>query len=253
MRTALLSAVSHDLRTPLASAKAAVDQPAQRGRRLQRRRPGRAARHRRGVAGPADPAGGEPARHEPAAGRRARRAPAADQRRGGRSRAPSTTLGEAGRDVTVHVPDDLAEVRADPGLLERILVNVLANAVRLQPARPAADRHRQRARRHGRAPRHRPRPRHPGRRPGAGLPAVPAPRRPRQRHRRRARPRPVPRPGRGDGRHPAAGEHPRRRAHHDPRPARRRAAADAEQTADPAILDRLDDPRIGHRRVEGPA
>ena len=36
MRTALLAAVSHDLRTPLASAKAAVDEPAQRRRRLRR-------------------------------------------------------------------------------------------------------------------------------------------------------------------------------------------------------------------------
>ena len=36
LRTALLTAVSHDLRTPLAAAKAAVDQPAQPRRRLLR-------------------------------------------------------------------------------------------------------------------------------------------------------------------------------------------------------------------------
>jgi two-component system sensor histidine kinase KdpD len=38
-----------------------------------------------------------------------------------------------GRDITVQVPDEIAEVHADPGLLERILVNVLANAVRYSP------------------------------------------------------------------------------------------------------------------------
>jgi two-component system sensor histidine kinase KdpD len=42
-------------------------------------------------------------------------------------------VGDAARDVTIHAPDDVAEVRADPGLLERILVNVLANALRYSP------------------------------------------------------------------------------------------------------------------------
>jgi two-component system sensor histidine kinase KdpD len=42
-------------------------------------------------------------------------------------------IGDAARDVAVHVPDEIAEVRADPGLLERILVNVLTNAVRYSP------------------------------------------------------------------------------------------------------------------------
>jgi two-component system sensor histidine kinase KdpD len=42
-------------------------------------------------------------------------------------------VGEPARDVTVQVPDDTAEVNADPGLLERILVNVLTNAVRYSP------------------------------------------------------------------------------------------------------------------------
>ena len=43
-------------------------------------RPGRAAGHRRRVARPADPAGGQPARHEPAAGRRAGGVPAPGRR-----------------------------------------------------------------------------------------------------------------------------------------------------------------------------
>jgi two-component system, OmpR family, sensor histidine kinase KdpD len=42
-------------------------------------------------------------------------------------------VGEVGRDITVQVPDEIAEVHADPGLLERILVNVLTNAVRYSP------------------------------------------------------------------------------------------------------------------------
>jgi two-component system sensor histidine kinase KdpD len=42
-------------------------------------------------------------------------------------------VGDAARDVTVQVPDEIAEVRADPGLLERILVNIITNAVRYSP------------------------------------------------------------------------------------------------------------------------
>jgi two-component system sensor histidine kinase KdpD len=43
-------------------------------------------------------------------------------------------IGEPAHDVNVQMPDEIAEVNADPGLLERILVNVLANAVRFSPA-----------------------------------------------------------------------------------------------------------------------
>jgi two-component system sensor histidine kinase KdpD len=42
-------------------------------------------------------------------------------------------LGGAGRDVGIRVPDDLAEINADPALLERILANLLANALRYSP------------------------------------------------------------------------------------------------------------------------
>jgi two-component system sensor histidine kinase KdpD len=42
-------------------------------------------------------------------------------------------LGAAGRNIVVHAPAEVAEVWADPGLLERILVNVLRNAVRFSP------------------------------------------------------------------------------------------------------------------------
>ncbi len=42
-------------------------------------------------------------------------------------------LGPAGRRVVVDVPDDLPEVFADPGLLERVIVNLVANPIRYSP------------------------------------------------------------------------------------------------------------------------
>jgi two-component system sensor histidine kinase KdpD len=44
-------------------------------------------------------------------------------------------LGTDGRDVRVRLQDELPEVNADPGLLERILANVLANALHYSPPR----------------------------------------------------------------------------------------------------------------------
>ncbi|GAB3844273.1 hypothetical protein GCM10027610_058440 [Dactylosporangium cerinum] len=43
-------------------------------------------------------------------------------------------LGDTAAGVRVSIPDELPEVYADPTLLERILVNVLANALRYSPA-----------------------------------------------------------------------------------------------------------------------
>jgi two-component system, OmpR family, sensor histidine kinase KdpD len=42
-------------------------------------------------------------------------------------------LGPAGHGVAVDVPDDLPEVLADPGLLERVIANLVANALRYSP------------------------------------------------------------------------------------------------------------------------
>ncbi|HEX6870387.1 MAG TPA: ATP-binding protein, partial [Micromonosporaceae bacterium] len=43
-------------------------------------------------------------------------------------------LGEPGRAVAVDIPEDLPAVNADPGLLQRALVNLAANALRFSPA-----------------------------------------------------------------------------------------------------------------------
>jgi two-component system sensor histidine kinase KdpD len=42
-------------------------------------------------------------------------------------------LGSAGQRVAIHIPDELAEITADPALLERILANLLSNALRHSP------------------------------------------------------------------------------------------------------------------------
>ena len=42
-------------------------------------------------------------------------------------------LGPAGRNVDIRVPDDVADVNVDSGLLDRIIANVLSNALRYSP------------------------------------------------------------------------------------------------------------------------
>jgi two-component system sensor histidine kinase KdpD len=133
LRTALLSAVSHDLRTPLASAKAAVtslrshdvvfdehdrdellataDESLDRLVRLVENLLDM-SRLQAGALGTAPQA---------MSVAEAVVKVVADQ-------------GPAGRGIDIHIPDELAEVRADPALLERILANVLANALRYSPA-----------------------------------------------------------------------------------------------------------------------
>jgi two-component system, OmpR family, sensor histidine kinase KdpD len=132
LRTALLNAVSHDLRTPLASAKAAV------GSLLS-----------------PDVDFDEQDRHEllVTANESLDRLTALVENLLDMSRlqagalalspqaidvadvvpAAVDSLGVGATGVTLEVPDDLPEVIADPALLERALANLIANAVRYSP------------------------------------------------------------------------------------------------------------------------
>jgi two-component system sensor histidine kinase KdpD len=132
VRTALLAAVSHDLRTPLASAKAAV---------ASLRSP--------------DVAFGEDDRAElletaemsldRLATLVANLLDMSRLQAGALGMTPVAVgfedvvpraldeLGAPGRTVRVLIPDDLAAVRADPVLLDRVLVNVVGNALRYSP------------------------------------------------------------------------------------------------------------------------
>jgi two-component system sensor histidine kinase KdpD len=138
MRTALLAAVSHDLRTPLASAKAAV--ASLRSADVHFDEHDRAEllatadesldRLTRLVANLLDMS----RLHAGALGISAIEVGAEDVV----ARALDD-LGPAGRTVAVHLPDDLPPMRADPGLLERVLVNIVGNALRYSPpGRPPA-------------------------------------------------------------------------------------------------------------------
>lgn len=132
MRTALLAAVSHDLRTPLASAKAAVDSlrnttiewtPQDRAELLATAEESLArldrlvanlldmSRLQAGVLGLTL----HPVALEDVMPR------AIDD------------LGPLGERVQDDIPGDLPEIMADPALLERILVNLMSNAVRYSP------------------------------------------------------------------------------------------------------------------------
>ena len=217
MRTALLAAVSHDLRTPLASAKAAVtslrsrdmqwdeadteellataDESLDRLTRLvgnlldmSRLQAGRA------VAVPPAGRAGRDHRHGP-------RRPGAGRPRhhGGDPRDAARGPGRPGHPGAGH---------RQPGR-ER--------AALLARGQAAADR-RVRARRPGRAAGRRPGPGHPGKRPRADVRPLPAAGRHGQHHRGRPRAGAVARADRGDGGHADRGGHPRRRTDDDGQP-----------------------------------
>ena len=132
MRTALLAAVGHDLRSPLASAKAAVTS-------LRSADVHFSANDRRELLVTADESLDQLAR-------------LVDNLLDmSRLRAHALTvlsrpvaldevvplaldgLGPEGRKVVVDVPDDLPPVQADAGLLERVIANLVRNAVRYSP------------------------------------------------------------------------------------------------------------------------
>ena len=132
MRTALLSAVSHDLRTPLSSAKAAVD--SLHGSEIDWSDEDRAElvdtaaqsldRLDRLVANLLDMS-----RLQVGALGIAARPLALDEV------VPRALdeIGPSAEGVLVQVPHELPPVEADPALLERVLVNVISNALRYGP------------------------------------------------------------------------------------------------------------------------
>jgi two-component system sensor histidine kinase KdpD len=135
LRTALLSAVSHDLRTPLASAKAAIGS-------LRSQDVSFSAEDREELLATAEESLDKLTRlvanlldmSRLQAGALAMTLQPVDV-----ADAVPRAVDDLGATVRVAVPDDLSEVSADPALLERILVNVLANALRHSPAgRPPA-------------------------------------------------------------------------------------------------------------------
>ncbi|GAA0497902.1 hypothetical protein Ade02nite_53620 [Paractinoplanes deccanensis] len=132
VRTALLAAVGHDLRTPLASAKAAVAGLLSDEVEFD-------AADRRELLETADESldrlGGLVANLLDMSRLQAGTLGMTLADVGLEDVVPRALdeLGPAGRRVTVQLPDDLEAVRVDPGLLDRVLVNVVGNALRYSP------------------------------------------------------------------------------------------------------------------------
>jgi two-component system sensor histidine kinase KdpD len=133
MRTALLTAVSHDLRSPLASAKAAVTSlrspdvqwSAADSAELLATADESLDRLTRLVGNLLDMSrlqAGALSLFPRPAGLDEVVALALDD------------LGPAGRDISVEIPETLPAVRADPAILERVVVNLTENALRYSPA-----------------------------------------------------------------------------------------------------------------------
>ncbi|HKA95514.1 MAG TPA: ATP-binding protein, partial [Streptosporangiaceae bacterium] len=133
MRTALLAAVSHDLRTPLASAKAAVtslrspdvrwtDEDRDELLATADESLDRLAHLVDNLLDMSRLQAGALAIFPRPAGLEEIVARALDD------------LGPAGRQVVVDIPDSLPEVQVDPAILERVIVNLTTNAVRFSPA-----------------------------------------------------------------------------------------------------------------------
>ncbi len=133
MRTALLAAVSHDLRTPLASAMAAVGS-------LRSKEVAFSDEDRDELLATAAES------HERLARLIDNLLDMSRLQAGALGVAPTAIwledavpraldeLGEPGRAVAVRIPDDLPAAHADPGLLQRVLVNVIGNALPFSPS-----------------------------------------------------------------------------------------------------------------------
>ena len=155
VRSALLAAVGHDLRTPLAGIKASVSSLRQTDVTWTPRGAGGAAACDRGVGRPPQRRDLQPARDVAYPGRRLSvhiGRVALDEV------VAAALLGLGPGAERVDVPEDLPAVLADGGLLERVLANLIANARRFAPAQPpTAIEARRRGTGSVRAPRRRPR------------------------------------------------------------------------------------------------
>jgi two-component system sensor histidine kinase KdpD len=133
MRTALLAAVSHDLRSPLASAKAAVT--SLRSTDVQW-----GAEDRAELLATADESLDRLTRlvdNLLDMSRLQAGALSVFPRAAGLADITARSLddlGESGRLIRVEIPDTLPDVLADPGLLERVIANLAGNALRYAPA-----------------------------------------------------------------------------------------------------------------------
>jgi two-component system, OmpR family, sensor histidine kinase KdpD len=133
VRTALLAAVSHDLRTPLASAKAAIT--SLRSDDVQW-----AAEDHDELLATADESLDKLARlvdNLLDMSRLQAGALAVFPRPADLAEIVARSLDDLGpqaRAVAVNIPDDLPEVRVDPAILERVIANLVANALRYSPA-----------------------------------------------------------------------------------------------------------------------
>ena len=133
MRTALLAAVSHDLRTPLASAKAAVTS-------LRATDVEWGAEDHDELLATADESLDKLARlvdNLLDMSRLQAGALAVFPRPADLAEIVARSLddlGPAARTVVVAIPEDLPEVAVDPGILERVIANLTANALRYAPA-----------------------------------------------------------------------------------------------------------------------
>jgi two-component system sensor histidine kinase KdpD len=133
MRTALLAAVSHDLRTPLASAKAAVTS-------LRSPEVNWDAEDRDELLATADESLDRLAHlvgNLLDMSRLQAGALSLFPRPAGLEEIVSSALDNldpAGRDVRVDIPESLPEIDVDPAILERVIVNLTENALRYSPA-----------------------------------------------------------------------------------------------------------------------
>jgi two-component system sensor histidine kinase KdpD len=132
MRTALLAAVSHDLRSPLASAKAAVTS-------LRSRDIEWAAEDHDELLATADESIDKLAHlvdNLLDMSRLQAGALSVFPRPAGLEEIVARSLDDLGpdsRDVAVEIPESLPEVRVDPAILERVIVNLTSNALRYSP------------------------------------------------------------------------------------------------------------------------